>query len=58
MYEYEESTEIMGSYCSLVIPYEGCSNVTMVGDLGIELVVHPTNRKEIVVYRDKVIIDD
>jgi hypothetical protein len=58
MYEYEESTEIMGSYCSLAVPYRGCSDGTIVGDYGLELVVRLTNGKEIVVYRDEVIIYD
>ena len=58
MYEYEESTEIIGSYCSLVVPYRGCNDGTVVDDYGIELVVHLTNGKEIVVYRDEVIIYD
>ena len=58
MYEYEESTEIIRSYCSLVVPYRGCSDGTVVGDYGIELVIRLTNGKEIVVYRDEVIIYD
>ena len=58
MYEHEESTEIIGSYCSLVVPYRGYSDGTVVGDYGIELVVRLTNGKEIVVYRDEVIIYD
>lgn len=58
MYESEESTEIIGAYCSLVVPYNGYSDGTVVGDYGIELVVHLTNGKEIVVYRDEVIIHD
>lgn len=56
MYEYEELTEIIGSYCSLIVPYEGCSDGIVVGDYGIELVVHLTNGKEIVVYHNQVII--
>lgn len=58
MYEHEESTEIIGSYCSLVVPYRGYSDGIVVGDFGIELVVRFTNGKEIVVYRDEVIIYD
>ena len=58
MYEYEESTEIIGSYCSLVVPYRGYSDGTVVGDYGTELVVRLNNGKEIVVYRDEVIIYD
>lgn len=58
MYKYEESTEIIGSYCSLVVPYRGYSDGTVVGDYGTELVVHLNNGKEIVVYRDEVIVYD
>lgn len=58
MYEYEESTEIIGSYCSFVVSYRDYSDGTVVGDYGIELVVRLTNGKEIVVYRDEVIIYD
>lgn len=58
MYAYEESTEIIDSYCSLVVPYRGCSDGTVVGDYGTELVIHLNNGKEIVVYRDEVIICD
>ena len=58
MYEYEESTEIIGSYCSLVVPYRGYSDGTVVGDYGTDLVVRLNNGKEIVVYRDEVIIYD
>lgn len=58
MYEYEESAEIIGSYCSLVVSYRGCSDGTVVGDYGTELVVHLNNGKEIVVYRDEVIVYD
>ena len=58
MCEYEASTEIIGSYCSLIVPYRGYSDGTVVGDYGIELVVRITNGKEIVVYRDEVIIYD
>ena len=58
MYDYEESTEIIGSYCSLVVPYRGYSDGTVVGDYGIEVVIRLTNGNEIVVYRDEVIIYD
>lgn len=58
MYKYEESAEIIGSYCSLVVPYRGYSDGTVVGDYGIELMVRLNNGKEIIVYRDEVIIYD
>lgn len=57
-YEYEESTEIIGSYCSLVIPYKGYSDGVVVCDYGTQVVVQLTNGKEIVVCRDEVIVFD
>lgn len=56
MYEHENLTEVIGAYCSLIMPYEGYTEGTVVGDYGNELVVHLTNGKEIVVYRDEVIV--
>jgi hypothetical protein len=58
MYEYEEPTEVIGCHCSLVVPYNGYCDGIVVGDFGIQLVVHLTNGKEIVVYRDELIIYD
>ena len=56
MYEYEELTEIIGEYCSLSVAYRGYTEGTVVGDYGNELVVRLTSGKEIVVYRDEVIV--
>ena len=56
MYRYEELTDIIGVSCSLVVPYRGYTNGTVVADYGNELVVRLTNGKEIVAYRDEVII--
>ncbi|MBP7984015.1 MAG: ribonuclease P [Bacteroidaceae bacterium] len=56
MYGYEELTEIIGAYCSLIVAYRGYSEGTVVGDYGNELVVRLTSGKEIVVYRDEVIV--
>ena len=56
MYEYEELTEINGAYCSLIVAYRGYTEGTVVGDYGNELVVRLTSGKEIVVYRDEVIV--
>ena len=53
MYEYEEKSDIIGSPCSLMNPYtEG----TIVGDYGNTVVVRLTSGKEIVEFRDEVII--
>jgi len=56
MYGYEELTEIIGAYCSLIGAYRGYTEGTVVGDYGNELVVRLTSGKEIVVYRDEVIV--
>ncbi len=56
MYEYEEESEITGLPCTLLTPYQGYAEGTIVGDYGIEIVVRLTNGKEIVEYRDEVII--
>lgn len=58
MYEYEEKSEIIGLSCTLLTPYNGYMNGTVVGDYGIEIVVRLDNGKEIVEYRDEVIIHD
>lgn len=58
MYEYEEKSEIIGLSCTLLTPYNGYTNGTVVGDYGIEIVVRLDNGKEIVEYRDEVIIYD
>lgn len=56
MYEYEEKSDIIGSPCSLMNPYKGYTEGTIVGDYGNTVVVRLTNGKEIVGFRDEVII--
>lgn len=56
MHGYEELTEIIGAYCSLIVAYRGYTEGTVVGDYGNELVVCLTSGNEIVVYRDEVIV--
>lgn len=56
MHGYEEQIEIIGAYCSLIVAYRGYTEGTVVGDYGNELGVRLTSRKEIVVYRDEVIV--
>ena len=58
MYEYEELTEVIGAYCSLIVPYRVYTEGTVVGDYGNELVVRLTNGKEIVAYRNEVIVNE
>lgn len=58
MYEDEEMSDIIGSPCSLLNPYNGYTEGTVVGDNGIEIVVRLDNGKEVVEYRDEVTIYD
>ena len=58
MYEDEEISDVIGSPCSLLTPYQGYTEGTVVGDYGIEIVVRLDNGKEVVEYRDEVTIYD
>jgi len=58
MYEYEEESEIIGLSCTLLTPYKGYTEGTIVGDYGNKIIVRLTSGKEIVEYRDEVIIYD
>ncbi|WP_294618547.1 ribonuclease P [uncultured Bacteroides sp.] len=50
--------EIIGLSCTLLIPYKGYTEGIIVGDFGNKIVVRLTNGKEIIEYRDEVIIYD
>lgn len=54
MYEYEEESEIIGLSCTLLTPYKGYTEGTIVGDYGNTIVVRLTSGKEVVEYRDEV----
>ena len=58
MYENEEMSDIIGSPCSLLHPYNGNTEGTVIGDYGIQIVVRLDNGKEVVEYRDEVTIND
>lgn len=58
MYKYEEESEIIGLSCTLLTPYKGYTEGTIVGDYGNKVIVRLTSGKEIVEYRDEVIIYD
>ena len=55
---YEEESEIIGAQCTLLTPYKGYTEGTIVGDYGNKVIVCLTSGKEIVEYRDEVIIYD
>lgn len=52
----EEASDIIGLPCTLLNPYKGYTDGTIVGDFGIQIIVRLTSGKEIVEYRDEVII--
>ena len=57
-YEDEQDTDIIGCSCTLLTPYKGYTEGEVVGDYGNEIVVRLTNGKEVVEYRDEVLIYD
>lgn len=57
-YENEQATDIIGYPCTLLTPYNGYTEGEVVGDFGCEIVVRLNNGKEIVEYRDEVLIYD
>lgn len=57
-YEDEQDTDIIGCLCTLLTPYKGHTEGEVVGDYGNEIVVRLTNGKEVVEYRDEVLIYD
>jgi len=58
MYEYEDTSGIIGSPCTLLNPYKGYTEGTVVGAYGHEIVVRLNNGKEVVEFRDEVLIYD
>lgn len=58
MFYDEEPSEIMGAYGTLYEDYNGCTDGQVVGDFGTEVVVRLQSGKEIVAYRDEVLIYD
>lgn len=56
MYENEDQSDIIGLSCTLLTPYKGYTEGTVIGDYGIRIVVQLNNGKEVVEYRDEVII--
>ena len=56
MCSYEEPSDIIGLHCTLFTPYKGYTEGTIVGDYGNTIVVRLDSGKEVVEYRDEVII--
>lgn len=58
MCNFESRNSVIGLSCSLLEPYKGYTEGTIVDDYGDTIVVRLTNGKEVVEYRDEVIIYD
>lgn len=58
MFGFCEETGIIGAHCTLIEPYKGYTEGTVIGDYGIKLLIRLTNGKELSVYRDEVNIYD
>lgn len=58
MYEDEEQTEVIGAFCTLIIPWRGHTEAIVVGDLGDGYIVKVGNGKEICVSHDDVLLYD
>ena len=51
MYENEEQSDIIGKSCTLLTPYKGYTEGTVVGDYGDRIIVSLTSGKEISEYQ-------
>lgn len=54
----ENTSEIVGCFCTLVLAYKGHREGRVVQDYGTSLIVKLTNGKEIEVFRDEIILDN
>ena len=57
-YEDEQDTDIIGCLCTLLTPYKGHTEGFFKQKTAYEIVVRLTNGKEVVEYRDEVLIYD
>ena len=53
-----EETGIIGAFCTLIVPYRGYTEGSVIEEYGSEILIRLTNGKELSVYRDEVIISD
>lgn len=58
MYENEEQSDIIGKNCTLLYPYKGYTEGTVVGDYGNRIIVSLTSGEEISEYQDEIIIHE
>ena len=53
-----DNSEIVGFSCSLLMPISGYGEGVVVEDYGTEVLVRLTNGKEVVEYRDEIMLID
>lgn len=58
MIDYDQLTSIIGCFCTLLFPYRGQTEGTIVEDYGAEVIVKLNNGKERAFCKDEVIIYD
>jgi hypothetical protein len=58
MYGIEDIATIVGTFCSLIVPYQGYTEGVVTEDFGTELIVTLSNGKELTVYRSDIILMD
>ena len=58
MIDYGELTSIIGCFCTLLFPYRGQTEGTIVEDYGTSVIVRLINGKERTFDKDEVIIYD
>lgn len=56
MMETEEFDDMVGCFCTLLYPRAGQTEGTIIEDLGYEVVVQLTNGKEVIEYKDDVVV--
>lgn len=56
MIDFERLEGIVGCFCTLLYPRRGQTEGTIVEDLGREVVIQLTNGKEVVEYKDDIVI--
>lgn len=56
--ECEQTADIIGCPCTLLTPYKGYTEGTVIEEYGHEIIVRLNNGKEITEYRNEVLIYD
>lgn len=58
MIDFEQLESIVGCFCTLLYPRKGQTEGMVVEDLGNEFIVQLVNGKEVIEYKDDIVIND